>query len=77
MITGVWLLGGLFMMLNATFSGGGFRSQEGIRWAVQSLVLSLIPLYTWMLATYDGSLMALVTITLGGCIVSVFHSKWR
>jgi hypothetical protein len=40
MILGVWLFGGLFMMLNASFSGGGFQSPEGIRWAIQSILLS-------------------------------------
>ena len=77
MIVGVWLFGGLFMMLNASFSGGGFRSAEGVRWVVQSLLLSLIPLYTYVLATYDGALAALMIVTLGGCVVSTVQSRWR
>jgi len=77
MIVGVWLLGGLFMMVNASFSGGGFRSNEGVRWAIQSILLSLIPVYTYILATYDGALAALLVVTLGACVVLAVQSKWR
>ncbi len=60
MIAGIWLFGGLFMMINASFSGGGFRSPEGIRWVVGSILLAVIPVYTYILATYDGALAALM-----------------
>ncbi len=77
MILGVWLFGGLFMMVNASFAGGGFRSVEGTRWVVGSILLSVIPVYTYILATYDGALAALMIVTLGGCVVSTVQSKWR
>jgi hypothetical protein len=31
MIAGIWFLGGLFMALGASFSGGGFMMAGGIR----------------------------------------------
>jgi hypothetical protein len=77
MIVGVWLFSGLFMMLNASFSGGGFRSPEGIGWLVRSILLSVIPVYTYVLATYDGSLAALLIVTLGGCVFSAVQSRWQ
>ena len=77
MILGVWLFGGLFMMANASFSGGGFKSPEGIRWVMRSIFLSFIPVYTYILATYDGALGALMIVTLGGCVLSTVKSKWK
>ena len=77
MIAGTWVFGGIFMMLNASFSDGSFRSPEGIRWAAQSLLLSVIPVYTYILATYDGALAALMIVTLGGCVISTVQSRWR
>lgn len=57
-MTGVWLLGGLFMMAGATFSSGGFVGPDGFRGALIVLVLSLLPPYVLIMATYDGSLGA-------------------
>jgi len=67
MLAGVWLTGGLFMMVAATASGSGFAGANGIRDSFFIIALSLIPLITYMLATYDGSLFALLAVT-----VSVF-----
>lgn len=63
LIVGVWTFGGLFMMAGASFSGGGFTSPNGIKWAVMSTLLSIVPIYTFILATYDGSLFALLLVT--------------
>jgi hypothetical protein len=63
LITGVWIFGGLFMMTGASFSSGGFASPNGIKWAVMSTLLSVVPIYTFILATYDGSLFALLLVT--------------
>jgi hypothetical protein len=63
LIAGVWIFGGLFMMLGASFSSGGFASPNGIKWAVMSTLLSVVPIYTFLLATYDGSLFALLLVT--------------
>lgn len=74
-IAGIWLFGGLFMMLGASFSGGGFSSPQGVRWAVTSTALSLFPPYTFILATYDGALGALLLVTAVAAIVWAIRSK--
>lgn len=63
MVAGIWLLGGLFMAISASFSGGGFVGPDGYRGAAFVVLLSLVPIYTFMLAAYDGSLFALVLVT--------------
>lgn len=63
LLAGVWLFGGLFMMVGASFSGGGFMSPGGVRFAAISILLSVFPLYTYMMAAYDGSLFALLLVT--------------
>jgi hypothetical protein len=63
MLAGVWLLGGLFMAIGASFSGGGFVGPDGARGAVFVLLLSLFPIFTFIMATYDGSLGALLLVT--------------
>lgn len=64
LLTGVWLFGGLFMMVGASFSpGGGFMSPVGARFVVMMMLLSWVPPYTFILATYDGALGALLMVT--------------
>jgi hypothetical protein len=63
MLVGVWLLGGLSMTIAATFGGGGFVGPEGLRGAFVVIALSLVPIYTFIMATYDGSLGALMLVT--------------
>jgi hypothetical protein len=63
MLLGIWLLGGLCMVVGASFSGGGFAGPDGIRGAVKIIGMSLLPTYTFIIATYDGSLGALLLIT--------------
>ena len=80
MIAGVWLLGGFFMTIGASFSGGGFMGPDGARGAVLMMVLSLFPMYTFIMATYDGSLGALLLVTLAALLGLILHlSKllWR
>ena len=71
LLVGVWLFGGLFMMLGASFSGGGLMSPNGIRFVLLTALLSVIPPYTFILATYDGALYALLIVTAVGCVVWV------
>lgn len=73
MLTGVWLFGGLFMTIGATFSGGGFMSPGGARGAVLVLLLSLFPMYTFIMATYDGSLVALLLVTICALLVWILQ----
>jgi len=69
LLVGVWFLGGLFMALGATFSGGGFASPGGFREVGFVLLLSLFPMYTFMMAAYDGSLLALLFVTVAMVVV--------
>ncbi len=61
MLAGVWLSGGLFMMISATVSGGGFAT-SGVGGAVFVLAISVIPIFAIDMATYDGSLFALLGV---------------
>ena len=67
MLLGVWLTGGLFTTLAATAAGGGFVG-TGILGAALIIVLSVIPIVTYILAAYDGSLFALLAVTLGALL---------
>ncbi len=58
-LAGIWLSGGLAMSISATFSGGGFATLDGWR----GVVLGAIPPFTFMMASYDGSLFALLLTT--------------
>lgn len=67
MLLGIWLLGGLCMMMSATFAGGGFAGSEGPTGALLLVASSLFPVFTCMMATYDGSLGALLVVSLVLC----------
>jgi hypothetical protein len=75
LIAGVWLFGGLFMMAGASFSGGGFASPQGTRWALMTTLLSILPIYTFILATYDGALGALLLVTAAAAIAGAVRKK--
>ena len=62
MLLGVWVLGGVFMQIGFSFSGGGFASGS-LSDATVMLLLSLFPPVTFMMATYDGSLFGLLLVT--------------
>ncbi|MFZ0523025.1 MAG: hypothetical protein WAL95_18495 [Candidatus Acidiferrales bacterium] len=63
LVAGVWLLGGLFMLVGASFAGGGLLAPDGARGAMFWILLSLVPIYTFIMATYDGALAALLLVT--------------
>jgi hypothetical protein len=70
LLAGVWLFGGVFMMVSASFSpGGGFVTPGGGRVVVMWMLLSLLPVYTYIMATYDGSLLALLVVTIAAFLV--------
>jgi hypothetical protein len=61
MLFGIWFFGPFCMMISASFSGGGFFSPEP--WlSLASAVVLFLP-YTFMMSTYDGTLGALLIIT--------------
>ena len=63
MLVGLWFLGGIFMLASASFSGGGFTVSEGLGDTMYGVLLSFLPPYTFMMATYDGALFALLLAT--------------
>jgi hypothetical protein len=65
MLLGVWFLGGLFMVLSGTIAGN----------VVGMVVLSFIPIVTYVLATYDGSLFALLAVTTGALLIWSVRSR--
>jgi Na+/melibiose symporter-like transporter len=73
MLLGVWLTGGLFMTL-ATPSGSEFVGVSGV-WRLVIIVLSVIPIVTYILAAYDGSLFALFVVTLGALLLLGFRAS--
>ena len=74
-LLGVWLTGGLFTTLAATASGGGFVG-TGILGALLIMMLSVIPIVTYILAAYDGSLFALLAVTLGALLFCGVRASW-
>jgi hypothetical protein len=73
MLVGVWLFGGLFMAVGASFSGAGFASPGGARDVLFVLLLSLFPMYTFIMATYDGSLFALLLVTVAAFLIWILQ----
>lgn len=69
MMFGVWLTGGLFMTLSSTASGSAFAHADGIVPSLIMVALGVIPIFTCMFATYDGSLFALMIGTAGALII--------
>jgi hypothetical protein len=62
MLLGVWFLGILAMAISATFLGAGFV-HASLSMVIALLVESLIPIYAFIAATYDGSLGALIAVS--------------
>ncbi|HEV7219233.1 MAG TPA: hypothetical protein VGN39_10190 [Terriglobales bacterium] len=57
MSVGVWLLASTAMLLGATLQKAGFYTGVG---SVAALLIGLLPPYALIMATYDGSLFALL-----------------
>ena len=70
MLLGVWLTGGLFMTIAATAYQGGFAGPDGVRGGLRMIALSIMPLVTYMMAAYNGSLGALLAVTIGALIIA-------
>jgi peroxiredoxin len=66
MLLGIWLLGPLFMFIGASFSSGGFYAPNvfGSRLVFLLWTIVTFPAATFMMATYDGALGALLIVTL-------------
>jgi hypothetical protein len=61
MLVGIWVLGPLMMTTGASFSGGGFARPD--TWQMLALAIPLFMHFTWMMSVYDGTLGALVVVT--------------
>lgn len=61
MLVGIWILGPLMMTVSASFSGGGFARPDA--WRTLALAIPLFMHFTWMMSAYDGTLGALVVVT--------------
>jgi hypothetical protein len=71
LIAGVWLFGGLFMMIGASFSGGGFAGPNGSHSAATVILTSVVPIFTYMMSAYDGSLLALLVVSIAALVMIV------
>jgi hypothetical protein len=49
------------MTIGASFSGGGFARPD--TWQMLALAIPLFMHFTWMMSAYDGTLGALVVVT--------------
>ncbi len=74
MLLGIWLTGGLCMTL-ATASGSGFIGVDGVG-RLLIIVSSVIPVVTFILAAYDGSLFALLAVMLGALLLLGVRASW-
>ena len=73
MLLGMWITGGLFMMIAAMASGSGFVGANGV-WRLLIIALSVIPIVTFILATFDGSVFPLLVVTLGALLLLGFRA---
>lgn len=76
MLLGVWLLGGFFMQVGASFSGGGFAA-GALSDLTVLLLLCFFPPATFIMATYDGSLFGLLLVTLLAVVAWVVEATRR
>ena len=64
-LLGIWCAGGIGTMLASSFAGGGFAgANQWLGAAGISLMTIVFPPLTFILATYDGTLFALLVISL-------------
>jgi hypothetical protein len=63
MLLGVWVLGLFAMGVGSTFLGAGFHESPIVS-ILGTLLLGLVPIYTFIGATYAGSLYALLIVSL-------------
>jgi len=72
LVAGVWLLGGFFMVIGASFSGGGLVGPDGFLGGVRTILISVLPIFTIDMATYDGSLGALFIVSVAALLIWVW-----
>ena len=75
MLLGVWLTGGLFMTFGAMASGSEFTGATGV-WRLLVVAVSVIPIVTYILSAYDGSIFALLAVTAGALLLWSIRMSW-
>lgn len=79
MLAGIWLLGSGAMVAGATMCGGGL--QQGVGGSIVVLLLGILPPYTFVMATYDGTLFALLLVSalllVASLVLEYFGERWR
>lgn len=68
LVLGVWVLGPAAMGVSNTFLGAGLHA--GVLVSIFASLLGLFPVYTFIAATYDGSLYALTIVSI---LMPVLH----
>jgi len=65
MVVGIWLTGPTLMVVSATARGGEFWMIDERLWVAVAWILlfTFVPIYTFIMATYDGTLIALLAAT--------------
>lgn len=71
---GVWLLGPLSMTLANTFLGAGFSTGNSVGNVGWVLLLTVFPPGTFMMSTYDGSLGALILMSV---LMLILHFSYE
>jgi hypothetical protein len=69
MLLGAWICGPLAISIGMTLLGAGFAAHPVLT-LLSVLLGTVVPLYTFIMATYDGSLYALFLVTV---IMPLFH----
>jgi hypothetical protein len=77
LMLGIWTLGGLFMVIGASFEGGGFLGPDGFKGAVELILLAIVPMYTYVMATYDTSLGALILASIAAILIALLQARSR
>lgn len=73
MVLGIWVAGPLATMIGATFHGGGFSTPG--TWPFVIVATLLFPVFTFMMATYDGTLGALFLSSLFFTVMHILYEK--
>ncbi len=77
MLLGIYLLGPTMMMLNSTPFGGGFSKGDFLGNLMMCVAFGVLPPYTFIMATYDLSLFALISATFSLIILHLLYEYGR
>jgi hypothetical protein len=72
-VLGIWITGPAMLTFSASFCGGGLTQPDAWHFFVFGTLL--FPLFTFVMSTYDGTLFALLLVTLLLPILANFRLK--